>query len=181
MWKDSRKSSIKVQAAYEKEAGLPGCFSWVVLPYQPSDTTVFLCWYCSITCMAQAVVLASADYQAVWLSQGSLLRWRERKGGMMFTAKWDFCQKNFFLWRKKRGGRLVNALHFFRTKLPRPKKNDTSMLMAKCDCRRKGLSLRTRERERGFGMTCACWRGTSIYGKKSEEAGEGFGYVALFG
>lgn len=65
MWMFSQKSSIKVQAAYEKEAGLPGCFSWVVLLYQPSDTTVFPCWYCSITCMAQAAVLASADYQAV--------------------------------------------------------------------------------------------------------------------
>lgn len=111
MWKDSRKSSIKVWTAYEKEAGLPGCFTWVVLLYQPSDTTVFPCWYCSITCIAQAAVLASADYQAVWPEQGSLLCWRERDGMGMLTAKSDFCRKGLSLRTKSRGGKLLNSLH----------------------------------------------------------------------
>ena len=181
MWKDSRKSSIKVLAAYEKEAGLPGCFSWVVLLYQPTDTTVFPCWYCSITCMAQAAVLTSADYQAVWPNQGSLLRWMERNGMGMLTAKWDFCRKNFFLWRKKRGGRLVNALHFFRTKLSGQRR-----MIHRCS--QRSVTAAEKDfpcgRERGkedSEWLAPAWRGTSIYGKKSGEAGGGFGYVALFG
>ena len=46
-------------------SGVGACYSWVVLLHQPTDTTVFPCWYCSITCMTQAAVLASADYQVV--------------------------------------------------------------------------------------------------------------------